>query len=175
MRLTIFLLMTLISTSLFSVQKEIEENKNKLVEFKGFDEWEIWCIDIAQSGNVQCNLNQVLRYKDHPDFRALILRFFSDGEKLVDFTLDREWQTSLSRGYIQVDNQPSVSLANCGSPCNLQDEQLSRLSEGFTHGANAVIRIHDFVIQEYTIPIELDHFPLAIEQLHQLAAKYAKP
>ena len=171
MRVTIFAVCILLVLSVAHGQGEASK-KNKLVEFKGFDEWEIWCIDIEQSGQVECNLNQVLRYKDHPDFRALILRFYSDGQVFNQFKLDSEWQTSLTRGFIQVDDNPSVSLAECGSRCVLQEGQVSDITTQFTNGESAVIRIHDYVVQEFDISIELDQFALAAENLHMLAMKY---
>ncbi len=172
MRLLNLLIIVFLSNPAVLAQQEETHKKNKLVEFKGFGEWEIWCIDIMQSGNIECNLNQVLIYKYHPDFRAMIVRFYSDGNNIHKFKLDHEWQTSLSRGYIQVDRQPSLSLADCDKPCVLQGKPAMQISSQFAGGENAVIRIHDYVVQEFRIDIELDQFAPAAETLHNLAKKY---
>ena len=141
------------------------EQKNKLVDFKAFGQWEIWCIDIAQSGNIQCNLNQVLRYKNHPDFRAMIPRFFTDGRLITRLEIDREWQTGFARGYIQVDNFEPVSLSNCDKPCVLDGEVLSELLDQFSHGKEATIHFHDYLVEEFDVDISLAQFRQAISTL----------
>ncbi len=86
-------------------------------------------------------------------FAALILRLYSDGKKFSEFKIDSEWQTSLSRGYIQVEQLQVLWLEDCDSTCSLEDKQLVQLTSQFAGGKSAVVRIHDFVVQEFTIDI----------------------
>ena len=146
--------------------------KNKLVEFKGFGEWEIWCIDMAQSGHIECNLNQVLRYKNHPDFRAMIIRFYTDGETVTRALIDREWQSSFSRAFIQVDQHEENSLTDCARPCMLENQGLVRILDQFSTGENANIRFHDYLVEEFDVKIELKNFPQALKSLKELQMKY---
>ena len=141
------------------------EPKNKLVDFKAFGQWEVWCIDMAQSGDIQCNLNQVLRYKNHPDFRAMIPRIFTDGQQITYMEIDREWQTGFTRGYIQVDNHEPVSLSDCGKPCVLKGEVLNKLIDQFSAGDKATIHFHDYLVEEYNVNISLQEFVSAVESL----------
>ena len=141
------------------------QQKNKLAEFKAFGQWEIWCIDMAQSGNIQCNLNQVLRYKNHPDFRAMIPRIYSDGHRITRLEIDREWQTGFHRGYIQVDDFDSISLSDCGTPCVLEGKMLSELINQFAEGKNATIHFHDYLVEEFDVDISLKEFSQALEVL----------
>ena len=146
--------------------------KNKLVEFKRFGEWEIWCLDIAGSGNIQCNLNQVLRYKNHPDFRAMIPRFYSDGARITRLVFDREWQTSFARAFIQVEGFEPVSLSQCDTPCVVEDEKLVEILRQFSSQGKAIIRIHDYLVQQFDVRIGLDSFPLALESLINMQSRY---
>ena len=147
------------------------EKKNKLVDFKAFGQWEIWCIDMAQSGNIKCNLNQVLRYKNHPDFRAMIPRIFTDGNRITYMEIDREWQTGFSRGYIQVDKFEPVSLSDCGKPCVLEGEKLSLLLDQFGTGSKATIHFHDYLVEEFNVNISLTQFASAISALKTMQPK----
>jgi hypothetical protein len=155
----------LVIIGLFVAMTTHAQQKNKLVDFKSFGQWEIWCIDIAQSGQVKCNLNQVLRYKNHPDFRAMIPRFFTNGEHLTRMEIDREWQTGFSRGYIQVDNQEPVSLSGCDNPCVIVGEELSRLVHLFMTGKKASIHFHDYLVEEFDVTISLANFVPAANTL----------
>ena len=150
---------------LFAIFYAYADEKNKLVDFKAFGQWEIWCIDIAQVGDIHCNLNQVLRYKNHPDFRAMIPRFFTDGKQLTRLEIDREWQTGFSRGYIQVDDFEPVSLKTCGKPCILEGTTLEKLVDQFIKGKKASIHFHDYLVEEFNVEISLSEFKQAVETL----------
>lgn len=152
----------------FSATCVSADKKNKLVAFRAVGQWEIWCIDIAQSGDIQCNLNQVLRYKNHPDFRAMIPRFFTDGKAITTMKIDREWQTGFARGYIKVDNFEPVSLSSCEKQCVLDGAVLSGLINQFTHGNNASIHFHDYLIEEFDVDISLAQFGKAVNLLIQM-------
>ena len=149
-----------------------DEKKNKLKEFRGFGQWEVWCIDIAQSGTVECNLNQVLRYKNHPDFRALIPRIYTREGRVDRLVIDREWQTSLSRGFIQVDNNEPISLSWCRNPCVITGILLAKIVQQFSSGENATIRIHDYFVQQFDVNISLNNFPAALEALQEMQSRY---
>ncbi len=149
-----------------------QEKKNKLVAFKGFNEWEVWCIDKAQSGNVICDLNQVLKYKDHPDFRAMIVHFYVSNGEIERMVINREWQTSFSKAFIQVDNQPPISLSNCAKPCEIKGDNLAIVKKQFSSGKKANIRIHDYLIEVFDVDIDLGSYAKGLEALLQMQKQY---
>ncbi len=165
---TVYLLLAVTLTA----EPLIAQQKNKLVEFKRFDQWEIWCIDIEQSGRVECNLNQVLRYKDHPDFRAMIVRFYTDGDEITKMLIEHEWQTSFSRGYLQVGDFEKISLSDCGKDCVLKGNQLVQVVEQFSADNQANIRFHDYLVQEFDIKLSLSSFAEALQSLKQMQKYY---
>ena len=172
MRFFMLITFLLLASSTAFAQQSDEKKKNKLVESKGFGEWEVWCIDIEQTGRVECNLNQVLLYKDHPDFRAMIVRFYSDGQNMVELKIDYEWQTSFNNGYIQVDQRLPFSLKQCDKPCIIMSTPAKQLSQSFAEGKAAKIRFYDYIVQEFIVDIELDQFVAASEALHSKTKQY---
>ncbi len=149
-----------------------DDKENKLVEFKGFGQWEIWCIDIKQAGNVECNLNHVLRYKNHPDFRAMIFRFYSDGDQVTRMVIDHEWQTSFVKGNFQVDDYGVIDLSNCSKQCELEGQQLIKIIEQFSSGDKATIRFHDYLIQEFEEHIPINNIVEALQNLNEMQARF---
>jgi len=165
-------LLVVIGLSLISSAYAQDDKKNKLVEFKGFFQWEVWCIDINQSGNIECNLNHVLRYKDHPDFRAMIFRFFSDGDQITRMTIDHEWQSSFSRGFIQIDDFDQVGLSHCEKVCELHEQQLTQIVDQMSSGDKAMIRFHDYLVQEFEENIPLSGFVQGMQSLVEMQNRY---
>jgi invasion protein IalB len=148
-----------------------EGRDNKLVEFKRSGAWEVWCIAQQGSGLVVCDLNQVLRYKPHPDFRAMIPRLFVDDSGLR-LEIETERQTSLQRGYIQVDENPPVSLSECGKPCRMRGPILDRLAGQLGNGVDATIRFHDHRVERFDVPLDLEGFSEGLSALRGMQARF---
>ena len=160
------------SLQIFGSAQAQDDQENKLVEFKGYGQWEVWCVDIQQSGTVECNLNHVLRYKNHPDFRAMIFRFYSDGDQVIKMAIDQEWQTSFSKGYIQVDDLEMIDLSDCAKKCESEGQQLEKILTQFSSGKTATIRFHDYFVQEFEENIPVSSFAEGLQSLNEMQARY---
>ena len=161
-----------LSFVIFGFARAQDNKENKLVEFKGLGQWEVWCLDINQSGTIECNLNHVLRYKDHPDFRAMIFRFYSDGEQITRLTIDHEWQTSFARGFLQIDDFEQVDLSDCSEQCDLENKQLENLVDQLNSANKARIRFHDYFVQEFEESMPLSGFAEGVQILKQLQTRF---
>ena len=157
---------------IFGLALAQDDKENKLVEFKGLGQWEIWCLNIKQSGNIECNLNHVLRYKNHPDFRAMIFRFYSDGDQITRMVIDHEWQTSFLRGYFQVDDFEQIDLSDCGEQCEFTGETLMRVIDQFGSGNKATIRFHDYLVQEFEQNIPINSFAEGVQNLNEMQERF---
>lgn len=144
----------------------------KLVDFEKSGAWEIWCIDTRHRPRVVCDLNIVLRYKPHPDFRALIPRVFVDDDGSPWFLIEMERQTSVKRGFIRAGAQPAFSLSECGDPCTLEGDEARALVGLLSSADVAIFRIHDYLIQEFDVEIDLDGFRDGLQKLKEMQARY---
>ncbi len=165
-------LLLCLSLLIFGFTQAQDDKENKLIEFKGLGQWEIWCLDIKQSGNVECNLNHVLRYKNHPDFRAMIFRFYSDGNQVTRMVIDHEWQTSFSRGYFQVDEFEKIDLSDCSKQCEFTGEPLINVIDQFSAGSKATIRFHDYLVQEFEQNIPINSFAEGMQNLKEMQKRF---
>ena len=144
---------------------------NELVEFHRSGSWELWCLRLGPTGPVECNLNLVLRYKDHPDFRAMIPRIFWRNSELIT-VWGAEWQTSLNRASIQTSDNQSLQFLNCGRPCQLSVDWTARLIEIAKGQSEVSISFHDYWIEEFNEPLPLDGLPEGVELLKRTQDNY---
>ena len=167
---TLFVIFLLfISTNSFSQSHGNKENK--LVEFHHSGSWEIWCIQLGSSKKIECNLNHVLRYKDHPDFRAMIPRVFWRNDKL-SMVWGAEWQTSLHRAVIKTDDGQTIEFSGCGRPCVLASNWVTRLQQLAAQESDVTINFHDYWVEEFTESLPLDGFVDGIELLKSTQQKF---
>lgn len=145
---------------------------NKLVDFKRSGAWEIWCLDIGRTGRIECDLNIVLNYMPNPNFRAMIPRVYVDAEGAPYLRLDYEAQTSLSRGYVQIDDGARFSLSGCGRPCIIEGASARQLVALLDRGKSAEIHFHDYVVEAFDVPIDLDGFADGLVALRQMQGKH---
>ncbi|MEM7404349.1 MAG: hypothetical protein AAF458_03605 [Pseudomonadota bacterium] len=144
---------------------------NKLVEFHRVGDWEIWCLRLENTGRVECNLNYVLRYKDHPDFRAMIPRVFvRDGKPEMHW--GTEWQTDLERGSLALGEEEPLRFDNCDKPCVRKGAWLSRLIQFARSNDEAKLRFYDYIVQEFEEAIPLIGLRDGVPLLLQLQARY---
>ncbi|MEM7209745.1 MAG: hypothetical protein AAF434_18135 [Pseudomonadota bacterium] len=144
---------------------------NKLVASEAHGDWEIWCIDYGGAGDIRCNLNLVIIYKPRPDFRAMIPRIYVDGNT-YRMEIDKEWQTSFSRGNLTFDGNNVVSLAECGSPCVASHGNPKLFFDLLVKSENAEITFHDYLVEEFTLNFPLDGLSTGINRLRELHSRY---
>lgn len=146
----------------------------QLQSYAGHGEWEVWCLQHRETGQIRCNLNTVLIYKPRPDFRALIPRISitPDGGHRIAF--DTEWQSSLARARFEFADGSGFSLAGCFSPCELGGEAADRLISRFATQPRAVLRFHDHLVESQHAELDLRGFRDALRdlrRLHQIATQ----
>ena len=141
------------------------------MEYRKSGAWEIWCIQRAALNQVVCDMNIVLNYKPHPDFRAVIPRIYLDEASNPWLRLELEWHTSVANGFIQV-NDRTFTLANCDQRCLIRGELAQALTQELARGRSATLRIHDYAVQEFDIPIDLEGFRQGLEWLGQMQARF---
>ena len=171
MKAALSLLCLLIVLSSGSVVGRDADPDDKLVDYRKSGAWEIWCIHRAVSDQVVCDMNIVLNYQPHPDFRAVIPRVYLDQAGKPWLRLELEWQTSVANGFIQVDDR-SFALADCDKPCTIRGEQAQALTQELARGRSATLHIRDYVVQEFAIPIDLEGFRQGLEWLAQMQARF---
>lgn len=146
---------------------------NRLVEFWSAGPWEIWCLDLGGKGAVVCDLNNVLIYRPHPGFRAVIPRIYVDRQGAPRIELDIERQTTLGRSYFRRENgNEQVSLADCDRPCHLTGARASTLVTFLNQGGHAIWHFNDYLIEDIDIRIDLTDFAAGFVKLKELQAKY---
>lgn len=146
---------------------------NKLVEFHSVGDWEIWCLKLENTGRVECNLNYVLRYKDHPDFRAMIPRVFVR-EGAAEMHWGTEWQTNLERGFLAVGKDERLRFDNCDRPCVRKGAWFAKLLTLAAKNDEATLRFYDYVVQEFDEAIPLVGLRDGVPLLLKLQARYDK-
>lgn len=145
---------------------------SKLIEFRRVGAWEIWCVDVGGSGRVDCDLNIVLNYVPNPRFRGMIPRIYLDDDGAPFLRLDYELQTSFARGYVRVDDGAPMSLADCDRPCVIAGAEARVLIDRLAAGRSASLHFHDYVVESFDVPIDLDGFAEGLAALARLQAQY---
>ncbi len=145
--------------------------KNELVEFQRIGDWELWCIKLENDAAIECNLNHVLRYKDHPDFRAMIPRVYWRGNA-PEMHWGGEWQTRFSRGHIRAGENLPLAFPDCGRPCVVPDGWLKQLLQLAENHEEATLRFHDFLVEEFNVPLPLHGLNKGIKLLQSAQSKY---
>lgn len=145
---------------------------NKLVSFRKSGAWEIWCLDIGGTGQIECDLNIVLNYVPNPNFRGMIPRLYIGEDGLPYVRIDYETQTTFSRGFIQVDEAAPFSLGACERPCLIEGDRAHQLVALMVNGKKATIRFHDYFVEAFDVPIDLRGFAEGVELLAEIQAEF---
>lgn len=166
-----------LAAALFSVflptQLAAHDNpNNKLVDFRHSGAWEIWCLDIGGTGRIECDLNIVLNYVPNPNFRGMIPRVYIDADGAPYFRLDYEVQTSFNRGYLQVGDHDRFPLSGCERPCIIRGASARQLIDSLSKARSAAIHFHDYVVETFDVPIDLDGFANGLAALRELQSRY---
>lgn len=170
-RFTTPLVVALLACLLPTALSAHDNPNNKLADFRHSGAWEIWCLDIGGTGRIECDLNIVLNYVPNPNFRTMIPRVYVSADGAPYLRLDYEAQTSFGRGYVQVDDAP-FSLADCDRPCIVRGQRAQQLVDLLSKGKSAVIHFHDYVVETFDVPIDLDGFAGGLVALRELQNRY---
>ncbi len=143
---------------LFDAGARSKHPDNKLVEFKRSGAWEIWCIKLGDSGQIVCDLNLVIIYKPHPDFRAMIPRVYWTARGTYAVEIEYERQTSFSSAFIESESGARFALQACERPCWLKGVEADKFVAFLTENTGLKISFSDYFIQDFQIDFDVRGF-----------------
>lgn len=149
-----------------------DDPSNRLVSFARSGAWEVWCLDVGGTGKIECDLNLVINYVPNPNFRGMIPRVYLAADGSPFLRLDYESQTSFARGYVQPDGGQPFSLAECERPCIVDGPPARDLIERLAAAKSATIHFHDYLVEAFHLPIDLDGFADGLRKLRAMQALY---
>ena len=141
---------------------------NKVVEFKRSGAWEVWCIKLGDTGEIVCDLNLVIIYKPHPDFRAMIPRIYwtNRNKYVVEFEYER--QTSFSSAYLESKSGTRFSLNKCNRPCWMKGSDATEFVEFLAENTDLKIAFTDYFIQDFQVDFDLEGFKTGLDLLKEM-------
>ena len=145
---------------------------NKVVDFERSGAWEIWCIKQGDTGEVLCDLNLVIIYKPHPDFRAMIPRVYLNTEGEYWIEIDYEFQTSFSSGYLEAEDGARFELTDCDRPCNLRGEEAAHFVDFLATNRTVTVNFRDYLVQSFEIGVDLEGFKEGLPLLKKMQLRY---
>lgn len=145
---------------------------NQTVDFARFGDWEVWCIRLVRTDEVVCDLNNVLDYVPHPNFRALIPRVDLDPEDRTYVEIEHEWRTALEPGWFEVPGRPRFAFEVCGEPCVFEGPSADELVALWSAGGAATLRLYDFVVEPHDVTVDLDGFVEGLAALKAMPARH---
>lgn len=166
------LLLLLLLTPYTAPEARSRHPDNKVVEFQRSGAWEIWCIRQGDTGEVICDLNIVVIYQPHPDFRAMIPRVYMAQSDEYWIEIEYELQTSFSAGFLESDSGARLELGNCDRPCILHRAEARRFVEFLKGSSSVSVNFRDYLIQEFEIDIDLKGFAEGLPLLKQMQSQY---
>ena len=150
----------------------IAEERYELAEYAASGAWEVWCLRDRIDGGVACNLNQVLAYSPHPDFRATILRFRIPAAGELALTIDYEWQTSYERGHLQAADGSRLPLAGCDRPCEITGTRARTAAAMLAAGGTARLRLHDHGVERHDVAVDTRGVSAGLLLLERMQARW---
>ena len=146
------------------------QSNNKMVEFHRADAWDIRCVDYGQRGKVTCDLYLVMNYKPHPDFRAVVMKVFLRQPDTPWVEIDFERQ-SKPNNILDMNTQQTLPFVDCVGSCAIADEQAKQLVT-MIKGEQAVLKLVDFNVEVFDIPIDHEGFELGLQWLEKMQTQY---
>ena len=150
-----------LSTLIFAVQA------NERIDFRRSEAWDIRCYRTASDKPIRCDLYQVINYKPHPDFRAVVIIISLDQTDRPRVQIDLERQSSPQR---IVTETSELSLVDCGKPCRLDVEASARLLDLIVQEAR--LELIDHGNERFTMPIDTAGFSAGLVGLSEMQLRY---
>ena len=156
---------------LITVSSQVSaQSNNKMIEFRRADAWDIRCVDYGQRGKVTCDLYLVMNYKPHPDFRAVVMKVFllQPDTPWVEIDFERQSKPNL---ILEMSTQQALPFVDCTGSCAIADEQARQLV-AMIKGRQAVLKLVDFDVETFDIPIDYEGFSLGLQWLEEMQTQY---
>ena len=145
---------------------------NTVADFERSGAWEIWCIKQGDTGKVICDLNLVIIYKPHPDFRAMIPRVYYTQKKGFMIEFEYEFQTSFSDGYLVAGSGQRFDLSDCDRPCILKGVEAGEFVSFLRDSQSMRVVFDDYLVQEFDVEFDLDGFNQGVDLLKKMQSGY---
>ena len=145
---------------------------NEVADFERSGAWEIWCIKQGDTGKVICDLNLVIIYKYHPDFRAMIPRVYYTPKQGYMIEFEYEFQTSFSDGYLLADDGQRFDLSGCDRPCIFEGAQAAEFVSFLRNSQSMRVVFDDYLVQEFDIEFDLNGFDQGVDTLEKMQSDY---
>lgn len=147
--------------------------ENKLVDFERSGAWEIWCIEQGDTREVICDLNLVIIYKPHPDFRAMIPRVYLAAAEDYWIEFEHEFQTSLS-DLSRTGDGARFSMRDCDRPCTLRGAPAQRFVEFLATSEAVKVHFTDYLVQDFSVDFDLEGFREGLSLLKDMQLRNLK-
>lgn len=165
------ILLALLLVPLAGAEGRSEHPGNELVEFASSDSWEIWCIRLGDTGEIVCDLNQVIIYMPHPDFRAMIPRVYWTEKEQYRVEFEYERQTSFSDAGLVSTSGGEFSLDHCDRPCLMHGATAAEFVRFLENSTDVQIRFTDYFVQDFLVDLDVEGFAHGLDLLRQMQTR----
>ena len=145
----------------------LSTHANERIDFRRSEAWDIRCYRTASETPVRCDLYQVINYKPHPDFRAVVIIISLDHADHPHIQIDLEQQSSPQR---IASKSAEISLVDCAKPCRLNSEASTQLLDLIAQQAQ--LELIDQGDEPFTIPINTAGFLDGLAGLKEMQERY---
>ncbi len=147
---------------------------NKVADFERSGAWEIWCIKLGDTGETICDLNLVIVYKPHPDFRAMIPRVYWSEAHGYFIEFEYERQTGLSSAHLEAGSGEKFVFGDCDRPCLLGGREARAFVAFLENSSTLKIHFSDYIFQDFSVDVDLDGFREGLELLKRMQARFRR-
>ena len=169
--LKLLTLMVLFFLSLSNVDARSKHPDNEVVEFKRSGAWEVWCIKLGDTGEIVCDLNLVIIYKPHPDFRAMIPRVYWTKDRAYAIEIEYERQTSFSNAYLGSESGARFALNQCDRPCWMNGSDANEFVGFVAENAGLKINFTDYFFEDFQIDFDAEGFKQGLDFLKEMQVR----